>query len=256
MEQLYRISVLEVAIQILETFLDGGADDQSLHTVTTRLGINKSRAFRILSTLQQHGLVEQDQETRDYRLGLKLIEFGERVRKRLDILHVAQPALDDLARETGETVFLGIAEGLEAVCIDKRESVHPIRLYAEVGRRAPLHAGGVPKVLLAYLVEHDARLLDQLPLRAMTPATITDRDALARNLAEIRAQGYVVTHDDLDWGASSIAAPIRAHGGRVIAAVSIAGPDERFRQDHEQRLVACVRAAASRISCGLGYTES
>lgn len=249
----YNISVLEYAIDILESFLDDEDDTHTLQAITNRVGVNKSRAFRILSTLQQRGWVEQSDGPNGYRLGLRLLELGEAVRRRLDLVQLAAPALDDLARQTGETIFLGVADGLEAVCVDKREGSYPIRLYAEVGRRAPLYTGGVPKVLLAYLVQEDGTLLDQLQFTEVTAATITDRAALREQLARIRAVGYVVTRDDLDWGACSIAAPIRDYTRRVVASISVAGPNERFTPDRMEYFVPLVRHAADRISAALGY---
>lgn len=248
----YSISVLDCAAQILVSFLEPQAAEQSLHTVATRLDLNKSRAFRILATLERHGLVEHDQQSQHYRLGLKLLALGEGVRRNLNLLDAARPVLDRLARQTGETIYLGVVDGLEVVCVDKRESSYPIRLYAEVGRRAPLHAGGVPKVLLAYLHEHDPAILDRLP-PADDIAAVVDLDALGEQLVGIRADGYAVVHDDLDWGSCSIAAPIRDHQGEVIAALSVAGPGERFTLDRRTHFVSLVREAGEQISAALGH---
>lgn len=249
----YNISALDSALLVLESFIDTRKTGQSLSEVVQAVGLNKSRVFRILATLQQHGYVEQDPDTRDYRLGLKLLELGGVVQRRLDVVSAARPALDRLAHATGETVFLGVVDGLETLCVDKRESQQSIRLHAEVGGRSPLHVGGVPKVLLAYLVEDDPAILQRLDLVSITPATITDVTELARLLAGIRRDGYVVTQGDLDWGAASIAAPIRDHNGKVVAAVSCAGPVARFTPERVERYVALVVEAAADVSRRLGY---
>lgn len=249
----YNISVLDYALRALEVLLVAEPAGMSLQTIAGRLGVTKSRAFRILSTLQSQGFVVQDEETRGYRLGLKLLSFGEKVRHQLQLPQVAAPALDDLATASGETVFLGVIDGSEVVCIDKRESAYPVRLYAEIGRRAPLHAGGVPRVLLAYRLEEYPALLDRLTLQPLTAGTITDRAVLLDDLARIRRQGYVIAVDDLDMGATSVAAPIRDHRGQVIAALSVAGPNERLTADRVQMYVALVCAAAARISAAMGF---
>ncbi|MCW5852688.1 MAG: IclR family transcriptional regulator [Anaerolineae bacterium] len=249
----YNISVLDSALRILQTFLMPGRTEQSLSDISQALSLNKSRTFRILATLEQHGFVEQDHRTRNYRLGLRLLELGGAVHRRLDLVQVARPILDELAEASGEAIFLGVPDGLEAVCVDKRESRHPIRLYGEVGRRSSLHVGGVPKVLLAYMVEEDPCVLERIALPKITPASVTDRTELAQLLASIRQDGYVVTLDDLDWGAHSVAAPVRDHTGRVVAAVSIAGPSERFTLDRVTQYVALIQRAGEELSARLGY---
>lgn len=132
----YSISVLDCALRALEELLVADGQGLGLSVIAVRLGLNKSRAFRILATLEQQGFVIQDTETKNYRLGLKLLQFGEAVRQSLHLSRVAAPLLDQLAEATGETVFLGVIDGSEAVCIAKRESKHPVQLYAEIGRRS------------------------------------------------------------------------------------------------------------------------
>lgn len=248
----YSISVLDCALRALEELLVADGQGLGLSAIAARLGLNKSRAFRILTTLEQQGFVIQDATTKNYRLGLKLLQFGEAVRQSLALPEVAAPLLDQLAATTGETVFLGVVDGTEAVCIAKRESKHPVRLYAEIGRRAPLHAGGVPRVLLAYQVLEQPRLIDELPLTPMTSATQTDRARLGAELAQIREQGYGVAINDLDMGATSVAAPIRNHQGRVVAAVSVAGPNDRLPAERIPALAALVQSTAAQISQVLG----
>lgn len=253
-ERDYSISVLDCALRALDELLTVDAQGLGLSALAVRLGVNKSRAFRIMATLEQQGFVNQDAETKSYRLGLKLLQFGEAVRQSLRLPEVAAPLLDRLAEATGETVFVGVIDGTEAVCVDKRESKHPVRLYAEIGRRAPLHAGGVPRVLLAYQVLEQPQLLDVIALEPITSATQTDRDRLAEELARIRAQGFGVAINDLDMGVTSVAAPIRDHQGRVVAAVSVAGPNDRLPPDRIPALVALVQTTAAQISQGLGAT--
>lgn len=250
----YTIAVVEDTIHVLETLLDG-VERPTLAQVTQITGLSKNKTFRILSTLEKHRLVERD-EAGVYRLGVRFLDFGERVREEMDLLEASRRVMDWLVTETRESVFLGILDGDEALCVDMRESPQSIRLYAEVGRRAPLFAGGVPKVLLAFTPEDERNaLLDQIEIEPITPHTITDRQELAKLLKQIRDQGYVVTSDDLDEGAHSIAAPILDHRGRVVAAVSVAGPSNRFTNDRIERYVALVRDGAAQISRNLGYRE-
>jgi len=250
----YTIQSLHHALKILETFLEPGRVNQGVTQISDSLGLNKSRVFRILNTLKQHGLVQQDPDTKQYRLGLRLMTFGATASRQLSIVEVANPILDSLAEQSGETIHLGIIEDNKAVCIAKRESKHSVRLYAEVGKRVPLNAGGVPKVLLAHLPPDErSRIIRQEPLPKFTDQTITDPDELEEVLAQIRHDGYTIAINDLETVTHSIAAPIRDHSGRVVAGVSIAGPSHRFSPEKIRRFTRLVCDAAGQISNLLGY---
>lgn len=248
----YAIAVIEDAICVLEAFLDG-QDHLTLAQITKETKLGKNKTFRILSTLAKHRLVERD-ELGVYRLGIRFLEFGQQVQTQMSLLGASRPVMDWLVQETGESIFLGIMDGAEVLCVDARESRRSIRLFAQVGRRAPLYAGGVPKVLLAFLPQTEREaLLATIELEPITPYTITDRTVLAELLHQIRRQGYVVTADDLDEGACSIAAPVRDHRGQVVAAISVAGPSERFSEACIKRYVELVLQGAAQISRTLGY---
>jgi IclR family transcriptional regulator, KDG regulon repressor len=250
----YTIQSLDHALLILTTFLEPGRDIQGVSELGKHLGLNKSRVFRILTTLERRGFVEQDPDSRRYRLGLQFLTFGAAVQDRVEIVQVTAPWVDELAVQTGETIHVGVLSSHEAVCVAKRESAHSVRLYAEIGRRAPLHAGGVPKVLLAHMPPRERRHVIRLaPLPRITDQTITDPDQLEKVLDQIVRDGYHVAVGDLDEGVHSIAAPIRNHAGRVVAAVSVAGPSHRFPPDKIQRCIELVCAAGSEISNKLGY---
>lgn len=248
----YTIGVVEDAIEVLNAFLNGD-EGLTLAEVTTRTNLVKNKAFRILSTLEKHRLVQRD-AAGVYRLGVRFLSFGERVRDQVDLLRASAPVMDWLAAETEESIFLGVIDGQEALCIDARESTRSIRLFARVGRRAPLYVGGVPKVLLAYLPDEERKaLLSEIEFESFTPYTVRDSAALEAILCEIREQGYIVTADDLDVGAHSVAAPLFDYTGRVVAAISIAGPSNRFDDEVIERYVELVQEGANRISVMLGH---
>lgn len=248
----YTIAVVDDAIAVLELFLEGQSR-LSLAQLTRESGLNKSKTFRILATLEKHRLVDRD-ESGAYRLGIRFLDFGRHVRDQLNLLDASQPVMDWLVQETRETIFLGVIDGHEALVVDIRESPQAVRLAFDVGHRAPLYAGGVPKVLLAFLPEGEQQAtLDQLQLESFTPHTITDRDRLKSRLDEIRDQGYAITSDDLTEGVHSIAAPIWNDAGQLAAAISIAGPSNRFTEERIGRYTDLIQDGAARISRALGY---
>ncbi len=251
----YTIVILEDTFHLFQLLLDYDAP-MTLAEITRASGLSKNKAFRILYTLEKHQFVERNPDGA-YRLGVRFLHFGQHVQNRLDMLTAARPALDWLAAQTRESIFLGVRDGDEALCVDARQSPHPIRLFARVGQRAPLYAGGVPKVLLAFMDDGErADLLDRIDIKPLTPSTVTERAHLEQILREIRLRGVAVTADDMDEGVHSVAAPIRNAAGKVIAAVSIAGPSERFDAETIERYCRLAVEAASRISAEMGNREA
>ncbi len=249
---MYTIAILEDALSVLDTLVDTEAG-LSLAEIVRRTGLSKNKAFRILYTLEQRNLVRK-QNNGHYVLGVGCLIYGERARKQIDLIDAARPVMDRLVAETDETVFLGVLDGQQALCIDARESSKSIRLYARIGRRVPLHAGSIPKLLFAHLPDPvREQWLGEIELTPMTPYTVTDPDLLRQQLIHIRVQGYAITSNDLDEGATSVAAPIRDHTGRVVAALSVAGPSPRFSQERVGAVLALVLEGAAQISANLGY---
>jgi IclR family transcriptional regulator, KDG regulon repressor len=194
-----------------------------------------------------------DLEGRTYSLGYKPLYLGEQMQRQSLLVRIANPVLDHLSARTRENVSLIVRDGLGTICAAIRQSPQPIRLYAELGRRGPLHVGGGPKLLLAFAPDDIQEMVLAGSLEAFTPATIVDPKRLKVLLKRIRSQGYNVSHGDLDPGAFSVAAQIRDHGGRVIASVSVAGPQSRLTRDLEQIYIRMLVDAANEISAKLGW---
>ena len=246
----YTVAVLEDAISILE-LLQCHEVGLSLADITAESGFVKNKVFRILYTLEKHHLVDRNANG-NFRLGLRFLEFGQHVQQQTTLLAASEKVMDRLVSETGESIFLGIVSGWDALCVAVRESPQSVRLYAELGRRAPLHSGGVPKILFAFL-PHIGREATLGHFFADNASAWSDLDS---KLAQVRAQGYVVVVDELDMGAHSVAAPIRDYSGGVIAALSIAGPSHRFPAPVIDTYIDMVMEAAAEISLALGYKDT
>lgn len=249
----YTVAAVDRAIILLETLAkhpDAGVTELAQHTDAT-----KSQVFRLLHTLEARGYVRKDPATKSYRLGYRAIHLGDEGRKQASLNHVAGPILDELAAETEENVHLIVRDGMRSLCVGLRESSLPLRLYAEIGRPGPLHAGGGSVLLLAYAPEDVQRRVLAGPLEVYTPATVTEPTRLAELLATVRARGYHVATNDLDEGAFSIAAPVRDHSGEVVAALSVAGPISRLTEKRSASHRAKVIRSAERLSADLGHAE-
>ncbi len=249
----YAVRAVERAIALLKAF--SPADPElGVTDLGRKLGLHKSTVHRLLVTLEQEGFVRQNPGTGRYRLGLPLLELGSVVITTMEMRQVARPYLEEVHRVCGETVHLGILDEGEVVYIDKIESTRRIRMYSQVGRRAPAHCTGLGKVLLAAL---PATALDQViqrrGLRGYTPRTLTSPDAVRNHLAIVRQQGYSVDageHEDLIRCA---AAPVFDHTGQVVGAISIAAVGVDIESPRFKEYVSLVRKCARSISEGLGH---
>ena len=225
--------------------------DAGVTEIAAELGVHKSTAFRIVATLESHGMVEQNQDRGKYRLGVGLIRLAGATTARLDVVQEARPVTRRLAADTGETVNIAVLSDQSALYLDQIAGASALQSHNWVGQHIPLHATSNGKVLLSDL---DADELDRrVPtLASYTPETITSRDRLRSELATILEQGYAVAVDELEIGLTAIAAPIHDAHGDVVASLSISGPTFRLDGDRVAGLVALVVDAAREISARLG----
>jgi IclR family acetate operon transcriptional repressor len=217
-----------------------------------RLGLHKSTASRLLATLQKRGLVEQDEETGKYRLGLVVIRLAERAEKTLDLRGIAMPELERLARLTHETTGLGVLDGESLLTVAQADGPNLIAVGDWTGRATPLHCVASGKVLLAALAEREVLRIVRRGLISFTERTIVELEPLLEELARIRRRGYATALGEYEIGLNAVAAPVHDARGAVIAAVDIWGPAFRLTPRRIPELAAQARDAAAAISVRLG----
>ena len=247
----YTVAAVTRAIELIDAFMQP-PHRFGLTELSKAAGQSKNQTFRLLQTLADENVVVMDPDTKRYSLGYRILEWGVMAHKGSPLAVAASPVLDRLAEEVGETIVL-TARGsdLSCICVDKRESeTHALQITARVGRRIPFHAGAGSKCIFAHSCPEFIQeyLKAASPLERYTDRTITDPEALLRELESIRQQGFSISDEDIDPGASSIAAPITDHTGNVIAAVSIASPATRFTEEDIQVRQKAVKEAARDIS--------
>jgi IclR family acetate operon transcriptional repressor len=244
------------AVDVLEALAEA-PEGLTLAALSRSLGVPKSTLHAILGTLARRGMAELLPDGARYRLGPKLTELGFASGGQRRFIETAHPFLVQLVSETGESAFLGVpaADPLETVYVTKVESPHVIRYSAELGERRPSHATAAGKALLSTLP--DGRLEELLwgrPLPRFTPRTVTDPQALLRELRRVRSRGYAVTVDERVPGASGVAAVVRSAPGRV-AALSLIGPTDRMQArlaHHIPLLLRTVREIEQALGQGGG----
>lgn len=239
-------------VRILDVLAEG-EEELSIREMSRRTGLSRSTVQRIAADLAAAGLLKKSAETGHYRLGLRLLVLGGLVQARNEINVVAEPVLKALMRLSGETVHLAILDDVEIVYIAKVESTQAVRVASWVGRRNPPYCTGVGKAILAYQASEVIERIIRHGLRRYTPNTITDPVALRAHLESVRQQGYAFDQEELELGARCVAAPVRDYTGKVIAAISTAGPAHRMTTERMERLIGPVMEGAQEISRQLGW---
>ncbi|NPV44413.1 MAG: IclR family transcriptional regulator [Firmicutes bacterium] len=252
-----KIETVRAVERALDILLSFSKDEPclSLPEICKKIGLPKSTVYRLISTLQLKGFIEQNEINGKYQPGTKLISISNILLKNMDLRKIAFPVMCGLRDASGETVNLYILRNRKRVCIEQVEGSHLIKRYAAIGDELPLHCGASGKLLLAFQPESEIdRVIEETGLKPWTEKSITDPVLLKKNLENIRNQGYAFTKGERETGAASIAAPIRNHTGNVVAAVTISGPDSRFTPENAERYITLVTEAARKISKNLGYT--
>jgi DNA-binding IclR family transcriptional regulator len=221
-----------------------------------RLGLHKSTASRLLATLEKRGLVEQDEESGKYRLGLIVIRLAERAERTLDLRAIAMPELDRLARLTRETTGLGVVQGELMLTVAQADGPNLVAMGDWTGRGAPLHSVAAGKILLAALPEREILRLVRRGLDRCTERTITQLEPLLEELARVRRRGYATAFGEFDKGLNAVAAPVHDARGQIIAAMDVWGPAFRVTPSRIPELVGHVREAAAAVSVRLGGTPA
>ena len=251
--RIYSSQVLDRVVQILDCF-GPERTDLRLVDIAAATGLHKSTLYRLLEAMRSHRLIGFDGNSGSYHLGMKLFELGSQAVERLALDKHAHPILDQLADVSGETAHLCVLDGREVVYIAKVECTRTLRIPSAVGQRNPAYCTGVGKAILAHLAPAQlAAYFAEEPLHAFTKKTLTSASDLKANLRQIVAQGYAIDDQEREEGVRCVAAPVRDHSGRVIAAISIAGPTMRVTKERVTELAAHVIRAANEISAKLGY---
>lgn len=246
------IATVERAADVLVHFAESSGATLGVTEIADALGMSKAAVHRVLASLRGHGLIELDETTRRYALGVGAMRLGLAYLDRLDVRRLAGPELVALSERTGETATLSIRTGDHRVYVDQVTPSREVIMSVRLGIPYPLHAGSSSKAFLAFLPASEAdAVLDRSDLHALTGITITDPARLRRELATVRRRGWARSFGERQPGAGSVAAPVLDHHGRPAAVVSVCGPLERFRGE----VAACAEVlleTTGRLSARMG----
>jgi DNA-binding IclR family transcriptional regulator len=237
------VGVLDRTVAIIEAV---GSGSRTFSDIAEATGLARSTAHRLLKALEAQGLISFDVGF-GYRLGPRLVRLASAALRELPLRDLARPALERLARVTGETAQLFVRSGDERLCIDVVESESELRTIVPVGASLPLTAGSAGKVIMAWALDQE-RLLGLLrPFTDRTPGV----DRLRRQLATAHHRGWAESSGEREPGVASVSAPVFGAAGSVLAAVSVSGPAQRLGPRPGRQYAPAVVAAARDIEAAV-----
>jgi IclR family KDG regulon transcriptional repressor len=245
----YNIAAVDRTLDLLESLSRLGP--ASLAALADSAGCTRTSAFRLLRTLQSRGFTIQDEARGLWRLGARWSALGRAASEQGALAATAMPFLAALGKATGENVYLRVRDGMESETVAIYQTDPTIRMYSEVGKRGPLHAGS-SRILLAFAPEAVQTQLLAQRLNRFTPATRIDATWIAADLQRIRTRGYLITSDEVVAGAVGIGAPVRDAAGSVVAVLHISAPSMRMRPPRPRNVLPQVIDAAVKLSQALG----
>ncbi len=239
---------------VLQLIADS-ATAQSRAELLKSCGLTRPTLYRVIASLESEGLIEATGDNR-YRLGGRLISLARLALAQNDIRKIAEPHLTQLRDVTGETVHLAIRSGDELVYIDKIESREIVRMTSTIGTRVAFHSSGVGKAFLGALSTAEAnKIIERIPLTAVTQFTTTDHSALRKKIRQVRQSGYSHDKQENETGIVCFGAAICESIDHPVASVSVSVPVFRLSADTQAYSEPLMQAVA-KISEQLGFVRT
>jgi IclR family acetate operon transcriptional repressor len=240
-----RVQSVERALVLLDAVAGAAPRGSTAAEVALACGINRATAWRLLATLEDHGMVDRDPATNRYQIGYTVVRLA--ASSGTDgLVRRTHHVLERICAQIGEAASLAVGRRSGLVYVD--EVAPPAVLTVNwLARPVPLHATSTGKAWLAWLPEQEARAVLGPVLEGFTDATVTDVSRLLGELGRIREQGYAVSVAELEPALCGVSAPVLRPGeDRPLAVFSIWGPADRLRPSRLESLAAlAIEAAAS-----------
>jgi IclR family acetate operon transcriptional repressor len=242
------VRTLDRALDLI-TLLAQSDEGETLTALADKAGMAAATVYRLLSTMEARGFVAHDEREGRWRIGVETFRAGAAFVRATKLAEIGRAVMRELMEKADETVNLAIEQDGDVVFISQAESHQAIRAFFRPGTRAPMHASGIGKVLMAYLPDKRLQqIVDKRGLEGFTPKTITARDRLGEALGEIRARGWALDDEERNQGMRCVAAPIFNEYGDAIAGISVSGPAVRLPDDKLDEVAREVKAAAAAIT--------
>jgi IclR family KDG regulon transcriptional repressor len=248
---------VQKALQILLAFVPRN-NEMGTSEISKRLGLHKSTVSRLLNVLTSYGFLQHDAKTRKFRLGITAAKISTAIKQSLgeQLIGIAQPHLDDLRNEIGETVALEVWVGNITIMAYRAEVLRLRRVFLlRPGDRVDIHVSAGARVILAFLAPHVVESVLQGPFERYTENTIVDPNILKEQIRKARDEGFAISRGERHPDSNIIAVPIFDYEKRPVAAISLFTTTERLPKLLEADIVSRLNKTAARISAKLLYSE-
>ncbi|MDN7245242.1 IclR family transcriptional regulator [Planococcus shenhongbingii] len=242
---------IDRAMGVIKILVDKAAEDgMAITELSNECDLPVSSMHRVLKSMSQHGMIQQDPKTKRYNLGNIWLEYGLHMYDTMDYTSKIRPELVRLTDETEESVYLSQPMGSESLIIERIDNEkHAIRVYDKLGSRIPMHIGAANKAMLAHMPTAEVKkILNQYVSKEQQPAFWDLLEA-------IKQRGCAISHGERTEGTVGIGAPILNHFGQVQGAVSVGVVSYNLTEERLKFLTGSVRETGRRISAKLGYSE-
>ena len=227
-----------------------------LADLSKRVGLHNSTAFHLVKTMVSLGYVRQEKDTKRYRVGRPLFALAASSLDEIEMVNVATPVLEDLARDTGESSHFAVRMGDAVTVIARTSGPGAFQLTDRVGVVRPAHCTALGKIILAALrPDQLQRFLERVELAPSTEKSITEIAALKREIEEIRRSGIAFDDGEFNLEVRCVAVPVRDFTGRIIGALGISGPVWRLSIQALQSRAKMLQGAADRLSADFGAKD-
>lgn len=248
----YSVQSVEKAIDILELLADETADATLPH-LAEKLGISRNKAFRILATLESRGLVEREEHSGIYRVGLTTVGLAQRFIKGANLIKHAHPVMEELAKRHEEAIYLTVLLGEEVLFLDVVDGAQTVKTAPLIGKKFPCLSNAPGKLIKALESSDILEKFFKKGRRKMAPEEFA---RLENELGAIRKKGVAIDYDGLGEGVIDVAVAIKDYAGKVVGAITLLGPAFRLFADRiENEIAPSLLEGADMLSMKFGYAK-
>jgi len=248
----YSVQSVLKAFDLLEAL----AVEDSVATIpllAKKLDLSRNKIFRLLATLEDKGLIERDESTGTFRLGMYAFEMAQHILKSTSLIRLAHPVMEELARKHDEAVYMTIMNNDEVLFLDMVDSFQQIKTTAMVGRRFPFFTNAAGKAIKAM---SSSDMIERLGKHRASMDGIPDIKKLETELRDIRQSGVAVDFGGLGEGICAVAVAIKDYAGKVVGALTMLAPSFRMLQERlEVEIIPSMRESAEILSMKFGYVK-
>ena len=249
----YTIQSVEKACDLLMAF-GSSTEELGVSELSRMLGIGKSTVWKLLNTFENKGFIVKNPSSEKYSLSIQFFQVACQYYNQISVNSVVREFMEKLSRKYGETIHFAIRDGDEIVYVEKIDGTFNINIYSRIGRRSPIYAPSVGKVILANLGrEQIMDILNRSTLKPFTEHTITSKEGMLRELEKIRRQGYAIDEEEYELGIRCVGVALKNIAGAVVGGLSISGTAVRMTDELITEMVADLKDTAAEIARRIGY---